>query len=224
MTRTQTITLLVALSLVALATTAAAQVHRTRPVPSPPYPGPQLSAMVLYQFGGTLTTVEGELSLADGEAFAAALTLPVRPGARAEVYYSYQPTTLSRRLPGGGVQALAPMDVHLFQIGGTYEPRVAIRQLQPFFVTTAGAALYDAKDDASGEDYGSDWAFAFRFALGSTVKLSARAGLRAEVGALVPVFWADSHFVCGGAGCYGTISGTTSMIQGTAGGGITVTF
>jgi hypothetical protein len=224
MRRALTAPLLVPLCLAALATTATAQVYRTRPVPPPPYAGPQLSAMVLYQFGGTLTTLEGDLSLADGEAFAATLTLPVRPGARAEAYYGYQRTTLSRRQAGGGLQELAPMDVHVFQVGGTYEPRVAVRRLQPFFVTTAGAVLYDAREDATGEDYGSDWEFAFRLALGTTVKLSARAGFRAEVGALVPIFWADSHFGCGGAGCYGTISGTTSMIQGLAGGGVTVTF
>jgi hypothetical protein len=54
--------------------------------------------------------------------------------------------------------------------------------------------------------------------------LTPRFGLRGEVGMLLPVFWSGGGFMCGGAGCYGTVTGTSTVVQGTAGGGLTIAF
>lgn len=179
--------------------------------------------MVAYQWGGSITTSEGTLTLDAGENFAGVLTFPVRPGARGELYYGYQPTTLSREDAPGVRQPLAPMRIHYLQIGGRFEPGWD-RPILPYFSGTAGAVLFDAGRGASGLDYGSDLEFAFRFAAGTTVVLSRRVGLRAEAGLLVPVFWSGGGFVCGGEGCEGVITGSITAVQGTVGGGLTIAF
>jgi hypothetical protein len=199
---------------------SAAEAQRgLRPVTYRPEPRVQLSGMVTYQWGGTIHTTAGDLTLDDSENFAGVLTFPVRPGARGELYYSYQPTTLRREL---APQDFIPMNVHYFQLGGRYEP-VRDGRVMPFLSGTAGAVLFDAGQNASGFDYGSDWEFAFRFALGTTAMLSQRVGLRGEIGLLLPIFWSTGGFVCGGAGCYGTVTGN-SVVQGTVGGGLTIAF
>jgi hypothetical protein len=193
-----------------------------RPVTYRPEPRVYLSAMATYQWGGTINTTQGDLRIEDSENFAAALNFPVRPGAKGELYYSYQPTTLSRQLPSGVPEPIVPMNVHYFQLGGRYEP---VRQggLMPFLVGSAGAVLFDA-GSTGGIDYGSNWEFAFRFSLGATAMFSSRVGLRGELGMLLPVFWSGGGFICGGAGCYGTVTGTSTVVQGTVGGGLTIAF
>jgi len=178
--------------------------------------------MVTYQWGGSFTTTRGKLSLAPTENYVGALAIPVRHGARVELYYSYQPTTL--RLESAGIQQdVAPMGVHYFQLGGRYEPARSAR-LTPFFVASAGATLFDARRNAAGIDYGSDWLFAFRFGGGGTAWLSPRIGLRGEVGLLLPIQWSGGGFLCGVGGCYATFGGGTAIVQGTAGGGLSIAF
>jgi hypothetical protein len=194
-----------------------------RPVTYRPEPRVELSAMATYQWGGTVNTTQGDLIIEDSENFAGVLAFRARPGAKAELYYSYQPTTLSRRLVGGVLEPLVPMNVHYFQAGGRYEP---VRQgaVMPFLAGSAGAVLFDAGRSAQGIEYGSNWEFAFRFSLGATAMFSSRVGLRGELGMLLPVFWSGGGFMCGGAGCYGTITGTSTVVQGTVGGGLTIAF
>jgi hypothetical protein len=194
-----------------------------RPVTYRPEPRVYLSAMATYQWGGTINTTQGQLALEDSENFVGALNFRVRPGGTGELYYSYQPTTLSRELVGGVQEPIASMNVHYFQLGGRYEP-VRRSALMPFFAGSAGAVLFDAGRSAQGVDYGSNWEFAFRFSLGATAMFSSRVGLRGELGMLLPVFWSGGGFMCGGAGCYGTISGTSTVVQGTVGGGLTIAF
>lgn len=193
-----------------------------RPVYGPTRtPRTALSAMVTYQWGGSFDTPRGRLSLAPSENYAGALNFRVRSGATAELYYSYQPTTL--RLDRGAVlEPVAPTTVHYFQVGGRYEPLTGSR-LIPFLVGTAGATLFDAHRNAQGIDYGSEWAFAFRFGLGGTAWLTSSIGLRGEVGLLLPIWWGGGGFLCGGGGCYTTIAGT-ALAQGTAGGGLSIGF
>jgi hypothetical protein len=78
--------------------------------------------MVTYQWGGSLNTTRGKLSLDDTENFAGVLNMTLRPGAKGELYYSYQPTTLRLESVAGVPQTVAPMNVHYFQVGGRYEP------------------------------------------------------------------------------------------------------
>lgn len=194
-----------------------------RPVTYRADPRVELSAMATYQWGGTIHTTQGDLVIEDSENFAGVLAFRARPGAKGELYYSYQPTTLSRRLVSGVLEPLVPLNVHYFQLGGRYEP-VRRGGLMPFFAGSAGAVLFDAGRSAQGIDYGSNWEFAFRFSLGTTAMVTSRLGLRGELGMLLPVFWSGGGFICGGSGCYGTITGTSTVVQGTVGGGLTIAF
>jgi hypothetical protein len=182
-----------------------------------------LSAMVTYQWGGSITTEDGRQIFDAGENFAGVLTFPIRPGARGELYYGYQPTTLRREQAPGVPESLAPMKIHYFQLGGRFEP-VRGGRLLPYFAGTAGAVLFDAGKGTNGLDYGSDLEFAFRFAVGTTAVLTRRVGIRAEAGLLLPIFWSGGGFVCGGEGCEGVIAGSLAVVQGTVGGGLTIAF
>lgn len=207
-----------------LAPAADAQPRGLRPVRGPTsQPRVSLSALVTYQWGGSLNTSVGKLSLAPTENFAGTLNFEVRSGARAELYYSYQPTTLRIERALGVREDVAPMGVHYFHIGGRYEP-VRSGRVTPFFVGSAGATLFDARRNAAGIDYGSEWLFSFRFAGGATAWLTPRIGIRGEVGLLLPIQWAGGGFLCGPGGCYTTLTGGTTIAQGTAGGGLTIAF
>jgi hypothetical protein len=208
--------------LVGSAATAEAQ-RGLRPVRQPTStPRVALSAMVTYQWGGSLTTPRGRLRLEPSENYAGVLAFRVRSGATAELYYSYQPTLMT--LDGGvGIQEeVAPMGVHYFQVGGRYEPARSNR-LVPFLAASAGATLFDARRNAAGVDLGSDWAFAFRLVGGATAWLNQRIGVRAEGGLLLPWWWTSGGFLCGATGCYTTLGGT-AIAQGTVGGGVTIAF
>jgi hypothetical protein len=212
-----------ALVLVSLDPSPAHPQRGLRPVTYRPESRVELSAMATYQWGGTINTTQGDLVIEDSENFAGVLAFRARPGAKGELYYSYQPTTLSRRLVSGVLEPLVPLNVHYFQLGGRYEP---VRQggLKPFFAGSAGAVLFDGGRSAQGIEYGSNWEFAFRFSLGATAMVTSRLGLRGEVGMLLPVFWSGGGFICGGAGCYGTVTGTSTVVQGTVGGGLSIAF
>lgn len=209
--------------LAAVAPSLAEAQRGLRPVRYTPEPRAALSAMVTYQWGGSFNTSRGKLSLAPTENYAGVLNFQVRPGAKAELYYSYQPTALRLESVPGVKEEVAPMGVHYFQLGGRYEP-VRSGRLTPFFVATAGATLFDAQRNAAGIDYGSDWAFAFRFAAGGTAWLGSRFGIRGEAGLLLPIQWGGGGFLCGAGGCYTTLTGGTAIVQGTAGGGLTIAF
>lgn len=202
--------------------TASAQ-RGLRPVRYTPAPRASLSGMVTYQWGATLNTTVGKLSLAPSENFAGALNFQVRRGGQAELYYSFQPTDLRLESVPGVRQPVAPMNVHYFQLGGRYEP-VRDGRVTPFFVASAGATLFDALRNDAGIDYGSEWLFAFRFAAGGTAWLTSRIGLRGEAGLLLPIQWGGGGFLCGAGGCYVTLTGGTAIVQGTAGGGLSIAF
>lgn len=217
--RSAIVTLFLAIPLVP----TAAQRGLRPAAPRAPEPRAELSAMVTYQWGGSFNTTRGRLSLDATENFAGVLNMRLRPGAKGELYYSYQPTTLRLESVPGVPQTVAPMNVHYFQVGGRYEPPMPGR-LAPFIVVTAGATLFDAGRNAAGGDYGSEWEFGFRFAGGGTAWLTSRIGLRGEVALLLPIMWTGGGFLCGAGGCYTTLTGGTAIAQGTAGGGLSIAF
>lgn len=122
----------------------------------------ELSPFVNYQWGGHLDVSYvsgfGTIDMEDTEAFGAALDVAVRPGAKAELYYSYQPTTMRFRSSSGVQETVFDMGVHYMHMGGIYEMDRG-SAARPFGLFSLGTTLFDPQ---GATPYGSEWRFSMR--------------------------------------------------------------
>ena len=180
----------------------------------------EVNPFLAYQFGGSLRAVEGDLIISSGETYGAAVDIEVRPGGFAQLFYSYQPTSLGIRRSGTGfTNEITDLNIHYFHIGGVGEAEASPR-VKGFLAASVGATLFHPSEPRLNDA----WRFSVRFGLGGKLFLSQRIGLKAEMDLLVPIQWTTGGFVCGGGGCSGTISGRTTLVHGSLGGGLVVVF
>ena len=174
-----------------------------------------LNPFVTYNWGGTVRVFEGDLKLAASEAYGVTLDVAVRPGAKAQLFYSYQPTQLNLKRFSGLTEPVTPMDVHYIHLGGMAEGGRG--KMKGFGGASAGATSFHASNSALSDE----WKFSFRFFLGGKMMFSERMGLHVKGEVLLPVQWAGVCFGCGGG--TGVTAGTT-IVQGVVGGGLTIVF
>ena len=174
-----------------------------------------LNPFVTYNWGGTVRVFEGDLQLAASEAYGATVDFTVRPGAKAQLFYSYQPTQLNLRRFSGLTEPVTPMTVHYIHLGGVAEGGRG--KAKGFGGASAGATVFHASNALLSDQ----WKFSFRLFLGGKMMFSERVGLHVKGEALFPIQWAGVCFGCGGG--TGVTTGTT-IVQGVVGGGLTIAF
>ncbi len=174
-----------------------------------------LNPFVTYNWGGTVRVFEGDLKLAASEAYGATLDVAVRPGAKAQLFYSYQPTQLDLRRFNGINEPITPMKVHYIHLGGTAEGGRG--KMKGFGGASAGATIFHPSDPRLNDE----WRFSVRLFLGGKMMFSERVGLHVKGEVLLPIQWAGVCFGCGGGA--GVTTGTT-IVQGVVGGGLTIAF
>ena len=177
--------------------------------------GATINPFVTYNWGGTVRVFEGDLKLEASEAYGVTIDFAVRPGAKAQLFYSYQPTQLNLRRFSGFTEPITPMDVHYIHLGGMAEGGRG--KMTGFGGASAGATIFHASNSALSDA----WKFSFRFFLGGKMMFSERVGLHVKGEVLLPVQWAGVCFGCGGGA--GVTAGTT-IVQGVVGGGLTIAF
>ncbi len=174
-----------------------------------------LNPFVTYNWGGSVPVVGGDIKIVASEAYGATLDIAVRPGAKAQLLYSYQPTQADFRPFTGLPEKISDLKVHYMHIGGMAEiPKDKLRLLGG---ASAGATLFHPSD----QRYSDEWSFSFRFFLGAKLMFSERVGLHAKGELLLPIQWAGICIGCGGGA--GVTAGTT-IVQGVVGGGLTIAF
>lgn len=182
------------LSLVAYSASAQA---RRRPA-GPPLSKIELTGYVGYQFSlSTLSTVSGQLDLADNMNYGGGIGIRLRPQQMIELTFNRTDTDLRFRGFNPANNTSTPISVTNFYIGGYNE--VHKNNLRPFFGFGLGATWYQPKEGALPDDW------RFSLALGGGLKMmfgqAQRFGLRLQANLLTTFLSSSWGGYCGTGGC-----------------------
>lgn len=180
----------------------------------------EVSPFAGIQFGGGILSRPGRLEIESDLVYGVILDIRVRPDATIQALYGRQDTTLDflSNDPFFPRHVRAGLAVEYYHLGGAVE--FGEGRLRPYFSLTVGATRFDPKV----EDVGSEWRFSIGSGLGVKTYLSPRFGLRLE-GRVWPTFLQTSGgFLCSLPGaCLVSVEGDF-LTQGSATGGVFVTF
>lgn len=178
--------------------------------------GVELAGLYGWQFGGSLNSTAGDVSINDSDSWGVELDITVPGEIQAVMLYYRQDSRLELKEDiTGSKSTLFDMSVNYFQVGGM--KGVWQGNIMPFGVFTLGATLFDPKN--SGID--SEWLFSVNLGLGVKIYASERVGLRLQGNLLLPIQWAGGGLWCSsGSGCSASLSGGSAILQGFAGGGL----
>ena len=129
-----------------------------------------------WQFGGGVSTRDGELDIQGAPSFGIAVDIQVRGDmGQVELVYSRQQTELDLRDQATGVRTtLFDMTVQYLQAGGLFQVRRG--RTYPFVTLTLGATNFNP----DGPGVSSEWRFSGIFGAGAKVFLSDQIGVRLQ--------------------------------------------
>ena len=190
------------------------------PLLSPASAQAQNAALSLFggwTFGGSMTVREGTLNSAASTSFGGELAFRVRRDGLAQLYVSYQPSTLRIDRYGEPNRELYDMDIWYFMGGGTGEilgrgPAV------PYGTFMIGAAWFNPGGTAAEQaQVGSEWMFASIFGGGVRIPLGSddRVQIRLDGKVKLTIPYGGVGMWCGSGGCSGSFGGTVGPVQGT---------
>jgi hypothetical protein len=185
----------------------------------------QVGAYGGYQFGGSVSaggaTERVSLDIQDAPSAGATLDIRVRPGAYAELAYSYQDTDVTLRSPSAGSEQYA-LTIQHFTIGGVFQYKLAGSEwIRPIFGGTVGAARYGASEEGYSFE---KWYVSLLFEGGLAFRIIDNLGLRFRGRLLTTFLTSDSALFCGTqVGCSVAFSGV-GLFQGDVSGGAYLAF
>ena len=139
----------------------------------------ELTPFGAYRFGGTFEIEDSpdSFDIQDSPSFGLIMNFPHRANTRWEVFYSNQSTEAEFSDPDSS-NALVDIDLHILQIGGTYqfESDRDRGTVQPYLAATIGGTHVRAS--ANGSE--SDTFFSGSLGLGLLILPNSRVGLRLE--------------------------------------------
>lgn len=179
----------------------------------------ELTPFAGYQFGGSLSVIEGDLNLKDNLNYGLALDIWIPAGMQVELLYNRQDTQLEvKERISGQKSNLFDMSVNYFQIGVLRG--VEQGNTMPFGFASLGATLFDPQ----GSGTGSEWLFSATLGLGVKIYASENIGLRFQANLLLPFQWSGGALWCGTGGCSVGVSSGSSIVQGNVLGGLIFMF
>lgn len=155
-----------------------------------------------YRFGGSFSVEDSEESfnIVDSPSYGLILNFPHREATRFEILYSQQATEaeFSGLTPN---QAVIDLEMHMLQIGGTYQFESQSRSVVPYIAMTLGGT--HARTSAEGS--GSDTFWSASIGGGVLISPNSRVGLRLEARAYGTFMSSGSSLFCQsgpeGGGC-----------------------
>lgn len=181
-----------------------------------------LSLMGGWNWGGSMTVREGTLNAEAAGALAGELAFRVRRDGLAQLYVSYQPSTLRIQPYGQPQTELYDMDVWYFMGGGTAELLDRGRAV-PYGSFMLGASWFNPGGTAAEQgQVGSEWMFATMLAGGVRLPLGSddRVQIRLDARMLLNIPYGGVGMWCGSGGCSGSFGGTVGAVQGSIGAGL----
>jgi hypothetical protein len=180
----------------------------------------EVSPFAGIQVGGNVLSRPGRLEIESDPVYGVIVDIRVRPDATIQALYGRQDTTLDflSNDPFFPRHVRVGLAVEYYHLGGAVE--FGEGRFRPYFALTVGATRFDPKV----EDVGSEWRFSIGSGVGFKTYLSPRFGLRAE-GRVWPTFLQTSGgFLCSLPGACLVSVEADFLTQGSATGGVFVTF
>jgi hypothetical protein len=200
----------------------------------PPPPPPErargrieLTGFAGYQVSTDAGTCCGTIRIDGSVDFGAALAYEIRRGYSIELLWVYVPTKL--RFDSNGLvlpssAEKSDLNLNYIQIGGVYG--IKRGRLEPFFTVTAGVIIVSPATnrltDGSTLSPSTNVKFAFTAGGGLKIWINDMFAIRAEIRALVPVYFTGTSFFVGTGGAGVGVSGGIPFAQFDFTGGLTV--
>ena len=175
--------------------------------------GIELTPIVGWQLGGKVRVRDGDVRIPSAVVYGGLLDIPLSSGAKVELMYSRQETSLELEEFTGVKRKLFDMTVHYLQLGTVYE---AVRSpgTVAFGLLTAGATIFDPSEAGTS----TEWRFSFAGGLGFKRFFNPRFGLRGDARLQFTFLSSSSAAWCGVGGCVVGLSGTMVAQLATTGG------
>ena len=176
--------------------------------------GIELTGMYGYQFGGSLDSYDGELSIQDSDNLMFGLDIPMRYGMMVELSYTRQSSYIELKEYVTNVTSnLTDLVSEYYQIGvikGIPKGKVV-----PFGQFSLGATRFNP----AKSNYSDQWAFSITLGLGVKFHFNDRFGIRVQANMLAPMRFSGVGFWFGSGGGSAGIT-ANGFLQGNAMGGL----
>lgn len=175
--------------------------------------GVELTPIVGWQLGGKIRVRDGDVRIPSAVVYGGTLGIPLSTGAKIELMYSRQESSLELEEFTGVKSKLFDMTTHYLQLGTVYE---AVRSpgTVAFGLLSAGATIFDPKEAGTG----TEWRFSFAGGLGGKKFFSPRVGLRADARLQLTFISSTGAGWCSPGGCVIGLNGTMVAQLATTGG------
>ena len=177
----------------------------------------ELTALAHYHFGGNIDVREGEVKIAAAESYGTALTIRTPTGFAIEVFWIRQDSRIDLKDRLGMTEKLFDASVEYINIGAVRE--LELDPFRPFLSLGLGAVVLSPQNS----EISSETRMSASLTGGIKYFINNRLGIRAHTQLLLPFQWGGAGIFCGSGGCGGSVGGSTTIVQGTVGGGLILT-
>ena len=177
----------------------------------------ELTALAHYHFGGNIDVREGEVKIAAAESYGTALTIRTPTGFAIEVFWIRQDSRIDLKDRLGMTEKLFDASVEYINIGAVRE--LELDPFRPFLSLGLGAVVFSPQNS----EISSETRMSASLTGGIKYFINNRLGIRAHTQLLLPFQWGSAGIFCGSGGCGGSVGGSTTIVQGTVGGGLILT-
>lgn len=177
----------------------------------------EITPLAHYHFGGNIDVREGEVKIAASESYGVAFTVRTPTDLAIEVFWIRQDSRLSLKGRLGVTEELFDASVEYINIGAVRE--LELDPFRPFISIGLGAVVFSPQNS----EISSETRMSASLTGGIKYFINERLGLRAHAQLLLPIQWGGAGIFCGSGGCGGSVGGTTTIVQGTVGGGVILT-
>ena len=177
--------------------------------------GVEISPLYNYHFGGKLDVFEGTLKVPSSDSYGVTLTAKTSNSLNIEVFWLRQDSQLDLdpRI-AGPTDELFDIAVDYINIGGGRE--IDYDNFRPFFTAGLGVVVLTPKTNR----FDSETRMSGFLTIGAKYMFNDRVGIRLQGQLLLPFQWGSAGIFCGTGGCGGTVGASTTIAQGTLGGGL----
>ena len=176
--------------------------------------GIELTGMYGYQFGGSLDSYDGKLSIQDSDNLMFGIDIPMRYGMMVELSFIRQSSYLELKEYGTNITSnLTDLVTEYYQIGvikGIPKGKVV-----PFGQFSLGATRFNPAKST----YSDQWAFSITLGLGVKFHFNDRFGIRVQANMLAPMRFTGVGFWFGTGGGSAGIT-ANGFLQGNVMGGL----
>lgn len=176
----------------------------------------EITPLVGYQLNGNLNFVQGDMSFQNSINYGIGIGVNAGYGTFIEAMYSFSASeSYFRSFSPYYEDQRFKTDIHFIQLSGLKE-FIESGRIRPFGTIGVGASGFVPKEP----QYNSWWSFAMTLGLGAKINITQNIGIRLQARLLMPLTYAGMGLYCGGGGCGGGLTASSTVISGDFMGGL----